>query len=367
MEIKARNTNELMIAVISSIQQHGIREDSRNGPVLRFPEPVTICLTHPWERVNFSHVRDGNPFFHLMESLSMLGAFNNAPFLAHFAKRMLTFSDDGQKFNAFYGTRLRRYHTKAFPYPSDAVRMPQDQLAEVIEVLKADPLSRQAVCLLWDPADLSYHKTKDKACNLLLVFSNDRGKLRMSSYNRSNDAIWGGVMGANIVHLSFFQEYVACALGWPQGEWWHHSNNLHVYEAFKAGDKLEPNKQWSNLAGENDVMDAYPRIDAKEIVPLFLHEMDRSQFEQDLRGFLLNAFEAIQPKSERNLLFRASYNSPFISEVAVPMFNAWQLHRVGLDKTVDDMLATVKALDWRLACSEWIQRRRDRRKPEVAS
>lgn len=364
MEFKSRNTNTLMIEVIRLIQEFGISEPSRNGPVLRFPEPVTICITHPWERVNFSPVRDGNPFFHLIEALAMLGGLNDAPFLAHFAKNMMNFSDDGQRFNAFYGWRLRRYHMKAFPYPMDAVREPQDQLAEVIQVLQKDPLSRQAVTLLWDPADLMFERTKDKACNLMLVFANDSGRIRMTSYNRSNDAIWGGVMGANIVHLSFFHEYVAQALGLPMGEWWHHSNNLHVYEERKQPDgTLVPDKKWRSLAGENDVIDAYPRISRLDLYPLFVDGLEgRKEFEQDLHRFLSEAKLATLQDKNDLLLDPRRYTAPFIKDVALPMFNAWQVHKNPLfnspnTPTIDAILDHVKAVDWRLAGQEWMNRR----------
>jgi len=351
MEIVSRNTNTLTTEIVSLLQDCGMLETSRNGPVLRFPEPVTICLTHPWERVNFSAVRDANPFFHLIEALAMLGNHNDAKFLSHFAKNILAFSDDGARFNAFYGTRLREYRTKQQTQPMDAMVWPINQLDGVIQVLRRDPMSRQAVATLWDPSDLLYDRTRDKACNLMLVFSNDNGRLRMSSYNRSNDAIWGGVMGANIVHLSLFQEYVACALGLPMGCWWHHSNNLHVYTETNGFEK------WNALKTAPAVPNLYASWSLDECwYALFNTPTDKLIFDRALNGFLSDAVELVR-EGKLGLLVNRTYSAAFLNRVAVPMFNAWQLRKQGRHSDALELCGQIGPADWRVATQEWIKRR----------
>lgn len=369
MEIRSRNTNTLMLEIIRLFNipaAHIVREQSRNGPVMRFAEPVTICLTHPWERVNFSPVRNCNPFFHLMEAVAMLGKTNNAKLLSHFAKNMLSFSDDGQTYNAFYGTRLRAYRSKRWMYPSDAITIEQDQLDEVIQILKADTLSRQAVALLWDPADLMYMKTKDKACNLSLIFSIDRGTVRMTTHNRSNDAVWGGVMGANVVHFSCFHEYVALAIGLPMGEWWHHSNNLHVYED-RGRTETSPS-EWSRLAALNeaDYQDVYPNVDRSSLVELFPSgsAKDRVIFEEEMHTFLASCIG--QFKSFDLSISPKPYRNRFIAEVAVPMYNAWQAHKNEAPDVAMKHAETIASPDWRVACVDWLDRRASRRAAEAA-
>ena len=361
MEIKSRNTNTLMLEFIRLITdvRHVVREDSRNGPVTRFREPVTICLTHPWERVNFNPTRDGNPFFHLMEALAMLAGVNSAKLMAHFTKNMLAYSDDGETFNAFYGTRLRQYRTKRQHFPLAAVFDAQDQLEDVITVLRNDPLSRQAVAMLWDPADLPYRETKDKACNLCLVFSNDQGKLRMTSFNRSNDGIFGGVMGANIVHLSMFQEYVALALGLPIGEWWHTSNNLHVYEK---------NEKWPALSGLTpaDYQDIYPNVDRGALKHLFTPGLpvERTVFEAELRRFFM---EITSVYKTALTVDARTYQNEFLRDTAAPVFNAWQGHKSGDKIAAAQRAEGIAAPDWRVACMDWLERRFYRmEKKEVA-
>ena len=73
-----------------------------------------------------------------------------------------------------------------------------DQITSAINILKSNSDSRQVIIQIWDPNDLERTDTKDKACNLCVVFRK-RGKvLDMTVYNRSNDMLWGAY-GANVV------------------------------------------------------------------------------------------------------------------------------------------------------------------------
>jgi thymidylate synthase len=336
MEIRARNTNDLMLQVYPHLAA-APEQSSRNGPVRRIMEPVSILLTHPWERVNFHPVRDANPYFHLMEGLAMLAAFNNVPFLAHFAKSFAQFSDDGQTVNAFYGTRARRWNS-----PVKDMALGMDQLDLVIADLQKNPDSRQEIVQLWTPMDL-VRTTKDKACNLCMLFDVRDGYLWMTTFNRSNDAVLGGVSGANIVHLSMFQEYVAAALDFPMGGWWHVSNNLHVYT---------DQPQWLKLFPIEHHSDPYPNM---TIVPLFESALDKSQFDVELAGFLgIASALAVEGK---NAHISPHFGLPFINGVAVPMFNAWQSHKDKRDHAALNTLSTCIAPDWRDAAVSWITRR----------
>jgi hypothetical protein len=346
MNFTARNTNLLAPAVYQYLRSEGQPAESRNGPVLVAPEPVTICIERPEERVNLCPVRDANPFFHLMEAMAMLAGMNNAPFLAHFARRMMQYSDDGLNFSAFYGERLRRRWG--------------DQLAACIEILHKSPHSRQAVAGLWDPGlDLMRREhTVDRACNLSLVFAVDRdGSLTMTSFNRSNDAIWGGVTGANIVHLSFFQEYVACALGRPIGKWWHVSANLHVYT---------DNPQWERLCqfyleapASPPIADVYPCVQ----ISLFTEPAERRDFDHalsQLMGWCAAIFTQ-PPQDPPEALKEAIKPHEFLWTVVYPMFLTWQIHKQykGREEWAARTALTIQADDWREAATNWLRRRKE--------
>ena len=335
MEYLDRNHNRLAPRVYADLVHHGIPMPSRNGPVLRLPGVTTLVVQNSRERVNFCPVRDANPFFHLMEALAMLGSYNNAPFLGYFAKNILSYSDDGQRYNAFYGERLRTTWG--------------DQLDLIIKELAHDPASRQAVAQIWDPADLT-RSTKDKACNLCLLFSVDHnGDLVMTSFNRSNDSIWGILSGANVVHLSLFQEYVACGLGRRCGEWTHVSNNLHVYTE---------NPQWARVR-DAELADRYSDT-AWPVCPgrvLFDTPAERGVFDAELHLFLSLANSAATTGGITALRdARSMYRSPFIANVAIPVFMAWHCRKVQDWELTELWLRAIQSHDWRVACNAWMLR-----------
>lgn len=348
MEIIGRNYNQLAPKIYHYIFHCGIEQPSRNGPVLRIPGVVVMTVTRPWERVNTMRDRDANPFFHLMEAACMLAPLNDAQFLGHFAKNIVNYSDDGATFNAFYGTRLfERWG---------------NQLEHIVEILSKDPTSRQCVAQVWDPSDL-YQSTKDKACNVMAMFEIRDDQLNMTTINRSNDAIWGMVTGANVVHWSYFHEFVACALNLPMGHWTHVSNNLHVYVE---------NPTWKALSTKfapEHAEDLYdhplwnPDFDS---VPLFRTpvrdiRVDRyfqaREFQSELHQTLRDMTWCIKqgvtycPKAH-TLPF------PWITDVLTPVFNTWQLRKADCHKDIVlRETELIKSKDWRIACQAWLERR----------
>lgn len=338
-----QNYNQLADYIYGHIKDHGVKNDSRNGPVLRLPGITAVEIFHPWERVCLNPVRDCNPFFHFIEAMAMIceAPFNDVAFLSYFAKNMKTYSDNGVNYNAFYGTRARETWG--------------DQIQKVIEELEEKPDTRQAVVQLWDPQDL-WNNTKDKACNMTMVFSIVGSHLSMTTFNRSNDAIWGFVSGANIVHLSFFQEYIACALQKQMGPWTHISNNMHVYT---------DNPQWDKVcqeAGKNNFVKTCPYLRVSQpverLLRLFGKKEEQAQFDIALNMCLGDIATAID-KAE---LVKPKYNLRFIDEMLVPIFNAFQSYKLNKgtpkgEKEPFTWTSHIYSEDWRLACTEWLERR----------
>jgi hypothetical protein len=339
MHFESQNYNDMASHVYIALEARGIEMPSRNGPVLRLPGVTTMTVNKPWQRVNFCPSRDANPFFHLMEAMAMLGSHNSVPFLRYFAKGMDAFSDDGERYNAFYGERLR--HTFGF-----------DQLEAIINELRQKPESRQCVAQIWDPKDL-LRSTKDKACNTQLMFSvNTQNELEMTSVNRSNDAVWGIVTGANVVHLSMFQEYVACALGLEMGPWTHVSNNLHVYTdpAYQGGAWDRVRKSIKN-----------PGVYNFTHVPLFSDKTSPKQFDQALEVFLTLAEMAIAAGKPLQITKDTEDTireiSPFLHGTVLPVFNAFHLRKLGNFGASVDALTAIESKDWSQACVAWVGRR----------
>lgn len=328
------NTNEAMYPVYSWMAEAGILADSRNGQVLRAPCPVVITYMCPTQKVNFCPIRDANPFFHLLESIWMVAGSNKLKPLAELLPSFADFSDDGQVLNAAYGHRARHH----FGF---------DQLMVAGTTLRMNPESRQAIVQLWEPFDMA-KETKDKACNTQLMFAVSplNQTLEMTVINRSNDAIWGGVSGANVVHLAYLFEVVAFIAGREPGCMHVFSNNLHIYT---DNPKASP------------LLDKYRNYDPRSET----YHMDKLTWEPILQG--LDSPSALQLESQLILRWIADFDEQilttwtnrFIGLTVIPMMKAALAHKDRLKATAFKHAHEVRDGAWRKAAIEWLSRRYD--------
>lgn len=230
--IEARNVHDALPLGLALIRKHGVQRESRNGPVLVAPFPVTTVYERPWERVLFWPQRDANPFFHLYESLWMLAGRNDVAPLVRYAKNMANYSDDGFTQHGAYGHRWRRHFTMRGTLTSHKTYdagYGKDQLEIIANALKKNPDDRRCILQMWD-AEIDLGRIgKDVPCNTIASFQRDAdGKLELTVFCRSNDIIWGAY-GANAVHFSMLQEYMANWIGCPIGKLYQISVNWHAY------------------------------------------------------------------------------------------------------------------------------------------
>lgn len=333
--IQTRNVHQALPEALYQLRKDAVPRASRNGPVRVFQEPVTTVYERPCERVLFWPSRDCNPFFHLYESLWMLAGRNDVESLARYVERMRTFSDDGLTFHGAYGFRWREW----FGF---------DQLPRIIAALKADPTDRRQVLSMWDATQDLGRVGKDLPCNLqALFFITDDGALDMSVTNRSNDIVWGAY-GANAVHFSYLQEYVAAAIERPVGKYRQVSFNFHGYEATiaqvedlvdLAPDPVLPSElRWAGLCPYTDgVVEPFPLVST----PIENWDGDLQKF---IDGGVGDCFA-----------------DPFFACVAEPMREAHDIYKSGTGEAryteTLAMLDVVVASDWRLASQEWVRRR----------
>ena len=323
--ISGRNVNELFqIATMSFRSPMMLRQDSRNGEVLSFPTPVTSVYKYPDERVLFSPERNCNPFFHFIEGLWMIEGRDDLGTLTMFAKKMADFSDDGERVNGAYGYRWREWFGR-------------DQLSKVIDLLKQNPLDRRIVLQMWDPFRDLGSDSKDVPCNTQVYFRCVNDALDMMVTNRSNDMIWG-MYGANAVHFSMVQEYVASMVGMKMGKYYQVSNNAHIYKEVWDPLDLKLPKGIIGCFYETSVVKPSPLVDSPDRFDIemalffeWLHEGDHFGFE---------------------------YKNSVFNKTAIPMVEAWWLYKEGLLPDAIDMAKTIKATDWRKACVEWLERKR---------
>lgn len=342
--IRARNVGRALPEALRQLRRLGVERDSRNGPVRMFPEPVATVYERPDERVMFWPERDANPFFHLYESLWMLGGWNDVESVARYVERMRTFSDDGRKFHGAYGYRW--VHHFGF-----------NQLDTIIEALQNNPDDRRQVLSMWDAsADLG-RQGKDLPCNLQATFQVAcDGRLDMMVTNRSNDMVWGAY-GANAVHFSYLHEYVARCAGYAQGVYRQVSANFHAYKGTLAlvqrlADEAEdpiftmafPDKSWW---ADRDPYE-------ETVSPFPLMTLPKKEWDDELDAFLNSQFEKPGVRTR-------NFQDPFFEMVAQPMSAAYFLWRDKSDPYrythAFEVLDSVVAPDWKKAGREWLLRR----------
>jgi hypothetical protein len=340
--INARNVHQALPEALYQLRADHVRRESRNGPVLVAPCPVTTLYRLPMERVIFWPQRDANPFFHLFESFHMLAGRNDVAYLEQFNANIKQYSDDGKIFNGAYGFRWRFHFEQPFSIddpPWDRL----DQLHQIAGALRDDPSDRRQVLAMWDPETDLGSGSKDIPCNTHAYLSrNARGELDMTVCNRSNDVVWG-CYGANAVHFSILQEYVAAMIGCPVGRYWQMSNNWHLYEQVH-GELLA---EMSQLAPNPPSTSRCP-YSAGQVEPMRL-VADVDAFDQDLRMFLQEGEKVL------------GYREPFIRRVAVPMLRAWKVFKEdtspsGTNRAMQ-LLEIGLSNDWLLASYQWMERR----------
>ena len=350
--INARNVHDALPRGILLLKEHGQVRDSRNGAVYVAPCPVATVYEYPLERVMFWPQRDCNPFLHLYESLWMLAGRSDVAPLARIAGNMVNYSDDGVHLHGAYGRRWTRWFVPQ-DVPDTSARI--DQLRTIAHALRENPDCRRQVLQMWDaPHDLG-RAGKDVPCNTHVYFTRDiAGNLDMTVCCRSNDMVWGAY-GANAVHFSYLQEYMAALINCPVGKYTQFSNNFHGY--LKT---MEPLGQLiaKTRTYKTATMAPNPYSEAR-VYPVPLVGSYTEQWRQELHMFMDQGHTAL------------GYKTPFFRRVALPMlraFEAWKDRDAGdqrFDVALDELRSCI-ATDWRLAAEEWLLRRRARQQGDIA-
>lgn len=217
-----------------------------------------------------------------------------------------------------YGYRLRRHFAR-------------DQLDIAVDLLKANPNDRRVVLQMWDiHSDLDV-SSKDIPCNNLIYPRIVSGKLDITVCCRSNDMIWGAY-GANLVHFSIIQEYLAGRIGVGVGTYYQVSNNFHAYE--DVFQKLSARMRGGVAGTTNEYFDH----------PAMPIGTNWEEWDNDLENFM-------------NVPFDSDYTNMWFHHTALPIYTAALCHR---EKRPDKaMSSATEILDphWRKACVEWLERR----------
>ena len=217
---RAHDVNEMYPLLKDELMSLGVEARPR-GTVTREIHPVMVEIERPLYPLVSSYGRPVNVTFALAELLWILLGLKEVKMLQFYNSNIAQFSDNGDDFNAAYGYRMR----KGFGH---------DQIEDVIQLLTADPESRQGVISIFDPRyDRAFwgpydkNLTKDRACNIVANLLIRDGKLDWTQTIRSNDLIFG--MPYNFMQWMNIQAYCAIRLGVGVGSFYDQINSLHVY------------------------------------------------------------------------------------------------------------------------------------------
>lgn len=151
------------------------------------------------------------------EAYWILSGDNRVETIAPYNKNIVNYSDDGQTFFGAYGPRIL------------------SQLDYVIDKLKSDADTRQAVLTIWreNPPE-----TKDVPCTVAVHFMIRDHKLNCHVYMRSND-LWLG-FPYDVFNFSMLSHLVCCKLNAfvvenggviiEPGMLYHTASSRHIYE-----------------------------------------------------------------------------------------------------------------------------------------
>lgn len=317
MIIRANNVNGAFADVWWRMKGAVREENSRNGKVVVFPEPVITSYKAPQERVLFNPVRDANPVFHLVEALWMLDGRNDVASLLPYNSKYGQYAETDGTVHGAYGYRWRQHFDV-------------DQLWRISFILKSDPTSRQAVLTMWDPDfDLTHAALKDRPCNTQIYFDVRGGCLNMTVCCRSNDIVWGAY-GANVVHFSILQEWLAADLNVPIGTYHQFSNNFHAYTDLPIVRHL--------MAWPPQEKYDYYQEERVTIQPLVAKGEETREFLWDCEDFFAKG---------------ASHRTAFFRQLVNPLVSAYHARHVGTPAPVDP----TDTRDWMVAFREWCERR----------
>lgn len=305
----ARNVNDLYVDILHRLR-YAPTHSTRNGKVKCLEEPSVWNIREPDERVLLNDERQANPYFHVMETVWMFSGSNRADWLEPFNGNIMNYANDGI-INGAYGNRW----TQHFGI---------NQIENAIDELRLHPNSRQAVIAMYDPTVDYLPEWRDRPCNTHLYFRVLNDKLEMTVCNRSNDAVWG-LLGANIVHMTYLQEYIAFALSMEMGNYYVMTNNLHVYEP-----------HWHLL--ESPVNDSALTPNDIKPSPLLKGGENRHQLIAECKDFV-NGGDI------------ADAECSWMKGVVQPMYEHYTCRAMGDTSTYD--INETEASDWREAERRW--------------
>jgi len=254
MYIKASTLDDLLRGVYKKLLASNKRAKPSRGVILE-ETGVLLELKNPRARLSRTESR-GKVFSCLGELLWYLAGTNDLEFIGYYILGYKENSEDGKTIYGGYGPRLFN-------------KRGQNQIENVLRLLRANSSSRRAVIQLFDAEDLIPSTNKDGqavarkeipcTCTLQLMLRKQR--LHMFTHMRSNDAYIG--LPHDVFCFTMLQEILARSLNVELGTYKHFVGSLHLYEKDIGGASQYLEEGWQSSTISMPLMpvaDPWPAI-----------------------------------------------------------------------------------------------------------
>lgn len=221
MEIAVPTQTAAWVETVRLILAKGNVVSPRGMPVLELPHRYSVLILRPQDGFVHPSGRVLNHAITAIEGTSLVGQCSVPELITDRVGAFAPYANDGIFWGA-YGPRAA------------------GDVGEVVDLLRRDPDSRQAVITLFDSdRDLGRPNVKDVPCTLSIQFflrdgafgpepEDVRKYLQMWVVMRSNDA-WLG-LPYDLGQFSLLQFAIAQALGAEIGTYTHTVGSMHLYE-----------------------------------------------------------------------------------------------------------------------------------------
>jgi thymidylate synthase len=200
------NANEAFEVLYETILEYG--DDINETKVLtnvgfKILNPLDNEITCEYRKWNKKYAEDEWQWY--------LSGNPNAIEISKKAKIWLNHMDENGNVNSNYGWQWLR----------------NEQLNKIIDKLKKDKYTRQAVISIYDGKEIDKYNY-DTPCTLAIHFQYFNNKLNMTVFMRSNDLVYGFCNDQYC--FSNLLKLVSDALEMVPGEYYHFVSNLHIYK-----------------------------------------------------------------------------------------------------------------------------------------
>jgi thymidylate synthase len=212
------------VDLVQHVLKHG-EPAAPKGINTREIEDAVITIDNVYATLPIGVNRGTVPGIGAVEACQLISGLSTPELVVGIGPQFENYTEDDGKFHGSYGTRTR------------------GQYNVVVDRLRKDPDTRQAVVTMWSPPLDMLEKKRDYPCTILHQFRIRKDKLNMSVYMRSND-VWLGA-AYDFFQFTRVQLGLCSILGIEPGTYAHHVGSLHIYENnYEAAENL---KKTSNI------------------------------------------------------------------------------------------------------------------------